>query len=448
MKVDIRKNTSEGVASLYTRMRIGGKCVWINLYLEVDIAKWNEVKGSDIKRKNYLDKKGYTIHLNDIEFGIRELKRKGEDDMSNVDTLIKDIVLKEQRQKLVKQQELGKKFEERKRRAIKTYLNNFVEGMETGDERNAKGELFGVQTVKAWKQFKRIFLNFYEQHPFTWEEIDQKIVNRFISYLEKCGYMKKSINKYLKTFKQIISDAEKRGLHKNTIAKNLIKGVNIKDSDKTKKIYLTKDELDALYNMELDGFERIVRDVFLIGCYTAQRYSDFFITENCIGTTAKGVRVIRMEQEKTDNMVVIPIMDNRLETLLKSYNYNVPTIADQNINRTIKEIGRKLSKTVPSLAAKERTILTLQEKRAEQSGKCKFERDNQGNVIKSKWQMIATHTARRTGITLMYLSKKYSIPQMMSVSGHKDERTFMDYVKLSLDEKAEELFMLSADGMF
>ncbi len=48
----------------------------------------------------------------------------------------------------------------------------------------------------------------------------------------------------------------------------------------------------------------------------------------------------------------------------------------------------------------------------------------------------------------MYLSKKYTVPQMMSVSGHKDERTFLDYVKLSLDEKAEELFKLSADGMF
>ena len=73
MKVDIRTKTSEGVAPLYTRTRIGGKSQWIHLYLEVDIAKWNEVKDSDIKRKNYLDKKGYTIHLNDIEFGIREL---------------------------------------------------------------------------------------------------------------------------------------------------------------------------------------------------------------------------------------------------------------------------------------------------------------------------------------------------------------------------------------
>ena len=62
--------------------------------------------------------------------------------------------------------------------------------------------------------------------------------------------------------------------------------------------------------------------------------------------------------------------------------------------------------------------------------------------------MICTHTARRTCITNMYLSRKYTNAQIMSVSGHKDERTFMDYVKLSLDEKAEELFKLSAHGMF
>ena len=448
MKVDIRKSTAEGVAPLYTRMRIGGKSEWINLYLEVDIAKWNEVKGSDIKRRNYLDKKGYAVHLNDIEFGIRELKRKGEDDMSNIDTLIKDIVLKEQRQKLVKQQVLGKKFEERKRRAIKTYLNSFVEGMQTGEERNANGEFYGIQTLKAWKQFRRIFLDFYESNPFTWEEIDQKVVNRFISYLEKCGYMKKSINKYLKSFKQIISDAEKRCLHKNTIAKNLIKGLNIKESDKTKKIYLTKTELDAFYEMRLEGFEEMVRDVFLIGCYTAQRYSDWFITENSIGVTANGVRVIRLEQEKTDNRVVIPIMDERLEILLKKYNYNVPLIPDQSLNRSIKKLGQRLSATVTSLAKKERTVLTLQEKTAENEGVKTFERDNQGCVIKAKWEMICTHTARRTCITNMYLSRKYTNAQIMSVSGHKDERTFMDYVKLSLDEKAEELFKLSADGMF
>ena len=34
----------------------------------------------------------------------------------------------------------------------------------------------------------------------------------------------------------------------------------------------------------------------------------------------------------------------------------------------------------------------------------------------------------------MYLTHKYSIVQMMQVSGHKIQKTFMDYIKLSSDE--------------
>ena len=48
----------------------------------------------------------------------------------------------------------------------------------------------------------------------------------------------------------------------------------------------------------------------------------------------------------------------------------------------------------------------------------------------------------------MYLSGKYTVPQMMSVSGHKDQRTFQEYVKLSMDELAEVVAKSSCDGMF
>ncbi len=34
----------------------------------------------------------------------------------------------------------------------------------------------------------------------------------------------------------------------------------------------------------------------------------------------------------------------------------------------------------------------------------------------------------------MYLPHKYTIVQMMHVSGHKTQKTFMDYIKLSSDE--------------
>ena len=80
--------------------------------------------------------------------------------------------------------------------------------------------------------------------------------------------------------------------------------------------------------------------------------------------------------------------------------------------------------------------------------KLTFERDGQKNVLKPRWQLISTHTARRSAITNMYLSGKYTTPQIMSVSGHHNEDVFWEYVKLSLDEKAEQVFLFSADGMF
>ena len=99
-----------------------------------------------------------------------------------------------------------------------------------------------------------------------------------------------------------------------------------------------------------------------------------------------------MEQQKTGCLVVVPIMDEKLEILLEKYDYNVPSITDQEFNRTIKEVGRKLSTTVPSLSKKERTLLKKQEKQAEERGQTTFERDSKGWVLIPRWQLISSHT--------------------------------------------------------
>ena len=58
--------------------------------------------------------------------------------------------------------------------------------------------------------------------------------------------------------------------------------------------------------MELTGLKEQMRDVFLIGCYTALRYSDFSkIEKGCIGYTLKGTKVIRITQQKTKGKEVI-----------------------------------------------------------------------------------------------------------------------------------------------
>ena len=316
----------------------------------------------------------------------------------------------------------------------------FVKQIQTGEVRTNRGEHYSKQTISVWKQFRRVFLDFYSKHPFTWEQIDQNLINRFRTYLEGCDYMKKTIDKYMRLFKQVISDAEKLGYHSNHIGKNLIKRLSIKESDKTKEIYLTKDELEAMFEMELSGTEELVRDMFLIGCYTGQRFSDFSnINETCIGVTSKGVRVIRVEQQKTNTPVVVPILNDNLLRIAERYDFEIPTVSDVILNRYIKLILKRLSESVPSLGETEVTKLTMKEREKEARGEAEFMRNEYGDVIKCRYDLVTSHTARRSGITNLYLTGLFDTVQMMSISGHKDQRTFFDYIKLSSDEIADRI---------
>ena len=243
-------------------------------------------------------------------------------------------------------------------------------------------------------------------------------------------------------------DAEIEGIHENFRARNLNYTIEVRERDKSTEVYLTTEELRGLYDMKLSGVEEKVRDVFLIGCFLGQRVSDYGrIEPDWFSTTTNGVKVINIQQKKTGNEVCIPIVGNQLETLLEKYNYCVPKICEVEIDRTIKDICERLSVFIPSLAVKEKTILKKHEKHAlytnKEGGRKQFEINEKGECIKPKWAMVASHTARRTCITNMYLARKsdgtpkYTIGEMMHVSGHKTETQFRGYIKCSLNEYAE-----------
>ena len=113
------------------------------------------------------------------------------------------------------------------------------------------------------------------------------------------------------------------------------------------------------------------------------------------------------------------------------------------LNRYIKDILKDLSEQWPSLKEKVPTKLTKKQKEALRKEKKEPEIDLNGNVIVPRYDCVTSHTARRTGITNMYLSHRYTILQMMHVSGHKTQKTFMDYIKLSSEEIADKIAAMS-----
>ena len=429
-------------------MKCGTKAIHFNLHMQVDIKKWLECSKTDKKRENFLDREGYTHKIQEIEKGIKVLKKHHKCTREEVEKLIENIVLHDAREEMVKREETKSKLESEKRKRFQEYVKNYLKEMQCGERRTVKNRLYSKNTILHWKQAVDKVLDFHKKCPFSWDDIDQRLIVKFVDFLEKDDLNPQTIQKLMKDFKKLVKDAGIEGIHENLRARDLNYTIEVGENDKSTQVYLTTEELQGLYDMKLSGTEELARDIFLIGCFIGQRVSDYGrIEPEWIGTTRNGVKVIRLEQKKTGNKVCVPIVGNQLETLLKKYNYCVPKISDAEIDRRIKDICERLSLSIPSLAVKERTILKKHEKLAlyenKDGGRRMFEINEKGECIKPKWAMVATHTARRTCITNMYLARKpdgtskYTLAEMMHVSGHKTESLFREYIKCSLDEYAE-----------
>ena len=429
----LRTKNVAGYATLYTRIRKRSPKVdiFVNSLIQVDIITWEKANSGLEEWNKFLktkDGKEVYAKMQGVDNALDNLTEQGVFDKDIIDEAVADVIFKEAReQQRIREEEERRAQEEQMRieaekeaarkADVILFMQDFLDGIRSG-EIKYNGETYEKNTCKAWGSFFGVLKRFYKKHPFTWADIDETLTDSFINFMEKEGYMVKSVNKYLITFRAMVGYAYKKRLHNNTRALTAFSTKKVQETDKAKEIYLTEQELQALYEMKLDGLKSVVRDVFLVGCYTCQRFSDYsrLERENFV-TTPKGTKVVRIVQEKTGNTVVIPILNNNLLCIAEKYNYEIPKVSDVILNRYVKKILKDLSKTVPSLAKLERTVLTMRERTMEERGEVSFMRDAKGYVVKQRYNLVSSHTARRSGITNLYLTGLFDEVQMMSVSG-------------------------------
>ena len=426
--------------------------------IRVNVVEWKEALSCPEKWMRH-QRANFNLHdaLNRIELVVKSEVEGMSFDKSHVESEILAIAnpkkaeaiakakreeeerLREEERIKEEQARLTKEGIDAERAKIWNFLNRFCEEIKTGARLNGHSR-YAPGTVKAWFSFRKLYDQFDKKHRYTWNMVDRALVTKFLAFMEKNDYMVSAQNKYLVDLRAIVNYAYLDGIHDNDRAMQYFAKKKIEEGDKAIEINLTEAELQALYEMPLTGKQDEVRDIFLVGCYTCQRVSDYNdIDKDCFTTTAKGTPVIRLVQKKTRNEVKIPIMNPNLRAICEKYAYNFPSVVDVILNRYIKDILKRLSETVPSLGKMVTTKLTMKQKKLEEDGKLVVERNDKGEVIMPRYNCVTTHTARRSGITNMYLTHKYTIVQMMHVSGHKTQKTFMDYIKLSSDEIADEI---------
>lgn len=428
----------------------------------VNVAEWKEALSSPEKWMRH-QRANFSLHdsLNRIELVVKSEVEGMAFDKAHVESEILAIAKPKKAEAMMKaqrkeeerlleekrlkeeQERLVKEGIEAERAKIWNFLKQFCVDIKSGKRLNGN-DRYSAGTVKAWFSFMKLYDGFDRRHRFTWDMVNREFVMKFLAYMENQGYMVTAQNKYLVTLRALVGYAYTDGIHNNDRATQCFSKKKIEEADKAAEIYLTDAELQALYEMPLSGLQDQVRDIFLVGCYTCQRVSDYNnISEDSFTTTAKGTPIIRLIQQKTRTEVKIPIMNPNLKAICEKYNYNLPSVVDVILNRYIKQILKELSETVPSLTKRVPTKLTMKQKQNLANGKIEVEYNDKGEVVMPRYSCVTTHTARRSGITNMYLSHKYTLVQMMHVSGHKTQKTFMDYIKLSSDEIADEIAAIS-----
>ncbi len=278
-----------------------------------------------------------------------------------------------------------------------------------------KGNIYSSGTVKNYKNFLINWIDFEKitGTRYTWDQIDKTLYEKFVAFLNKGGKSKNYVGRNIKHWKVICQAAyDDKILSKNISSEKWFHTL----SESVKNVALTEEELTRLESLDLSakpGFEK-ARDLFLLGCYTALRVSDFKrLTQDHL----KNGNIVIITK-KTRKEVHIPLSP-RAKKILSKYNGRTPNLAEQKINDYIKEICK--------MAGIDEVI----EKDETRGGKSETKKYK-------KYQLITCHTGRRTGATSMIKDGTLA-RDVMLITGHTKLASFDKYICLEPTEQIDRI---------
>lgn len=289
----------------------------------------------------------------------------------------------------------------------------------------------GIDTVKIYRVVLNKLREFeaFARYRVKFDHVNIDFYNRFKRWFFAQGFSRNYFGNIMKVIKQVYKEArDVDHLHDGT-------GTDHRDftcpNDTADSVYLSPEELDRIRELKIDEStvqdskhpisgdwltKRIsalnrARNLFLIGCYTGLRVSDFSrLRDAHIG------KFITIKTQKTGTPVVIPIHPVVREIIDSGFDLS-DTVSDQKLNAHIKDLCR--------MAGIDEEVLVN-----------KNVGGHNTEIVLPKYQLVSSHTARRSFATNAY---KAGVPTIaiMKITGHRLESTFLKYIRVSAEENAE-----------
>jgi hypothetical protein len=256
-------------------------------------------------------------------------------------------------------------------------------------------------------------------------DVDLTWADGFVKFMRKEGYKQSYIFRSLKFVKSVCIHARNQGVPTSVS----LPSIKTKDQ-KAITNYLKPEEIEMIRiaNLPTESLEN-ARDWLVISCYLGQRISDFMKCNSAMIIETKEGKLLDFVQKKGVQPIRIAVFQE-VEEVLDKRNGEFPRrISHQKYNEYIKEVCK-----IAGLTYLEEGSLNDAEKNRDIT------------AMYPKWMLIKSHIGRRSFSTNYY--NDIPITYLMAQTGHKTERSFLEYIgKSRMDQVTSLLSMVKLKKM-
>lgn len=426
---------------------------YISLHMKVRLRDWleeaqlpkNAFDERPVKELNGLSYAQLTTIIQDIKKLLMAIDDSNTITLANARTIINDVV---SRQKLGEYIQAAENPLPKSKPTFLEFVAQYIAECESGERlKNKSTRKVSDGTIKNYKGMQAQLEEYQKSRKrvVDWDDLDFDFYRDYKQFFIEKNYKPNTIARHIKNMKTMLYAA--KDLHLTTRDDFMSKQWSA-DREDVENVYIPEVRLREMYHFDMSDYKQMkqraekyakdeeekksmvhalqrdlyrkklteARDIFVMGCLTGQRVSDYKrISEDMIETIQGDRQFVHLVQIKTGKDVYVPYSD-MIKQILDKYDGHLPKIYDQHLNDRIKVVGLLLGWTEPAGLTEHRGVMTY-------------------TSDKRFCDALATHTARRTFATNAY---KAGVPlsAIMAVTGHASEDMLRRYLKLSTKERA------------
>lgn len=403
----LKPEDSSGYSLIYLQFVYQGRRLFFSFGQAIRPADWNDKK-QRVKNKQTTTEDG-KFALNDLLDNLEKICYKTYND-SLKDGIPEPDVLKEAMVQFIDQNHQPEKQQSGKP-TLFSLGQRFVDG-----EIKFRGRDKSKSSLKNYHAVLKHLKDYatYSKSKVDFDNITLDFFYSYVTYLKKAKKLAaNTIAKDISILKVFMGEAIDLGYTDNMQFRHK---KFFYQEEETEHVYLTEQELHKIYNVQISNKKLDqVRDLFIFGAWVGLRFSDFsnIKPENIVKIDDD--YFIKVITQKTKELVIIPCNPVIIE-IFEKYKHNsnmLPrTISNQKFNEYIKDV-------------------------------CKLAELNEVGRLSSRskdklWQLVSSHTARRSFATNFYLQGFPTI-DLMRITGHKTERSFLKYIRVTKLDTAKRL---------